>query len=99
MSVASIIIGQLVSRFGKWKGWMVTGSILATIGVSLMATLRYDTPFTLVAVYMFVLGAGLGALTAPLLEAGARVTAVELHPARAARLAAGGWPLAHPAEH
>lgn len=57
---ASIIIGQFVSRFGKWKGWMVTGSILATIGVSLMATLRYDTPFTLVAVYMFVLGAGLG---------------------------------------
>lgn len=57
---ASIIIGQLVSRFGKWKSWMVIGSILATIGVSLMATLRYDTPFTLVAVYMFVLGAGLG---------------------------------------
>ena len=57
---ASIIIGQLVSRFGKWKSWMVTGSILATIGVSLMATLRYDTPFPPVAVYMFVLGAGLG---------------------------------------
>jgi MFS family permease len=57
---ASIIIGQLVSRFGKWKGWMVTGSILTTVGVSLMATLRYDTPFPLVAVYMFVLGAGLG---------------------------------------
>lgn len=57
---ASIIIGQLVSRFGKWKGWMITGSILATIGVSLMATLRYDTPFPLVATYMFVLGAGLG---------------------------------------
>lgn len=57
---ASIIIGQLVSRFGKWKGWMVTGSVLATIGVTLMATLRYDTPFPLVATYMFVLGAGLG---------------------------------------
>lgn len=57
---ASIIIGQLVSRFGKWKGWMLAGSVLTTIGVSLMATLRYDTPFTLVAVYMFVLGAGLG---------------------------------------
>ncbi|HWV50031.1 MAG TPA: DHA2 family efflux MFS transporter permease subunit [Microbacterium sp.] len=57
---ASIIIGQLVSRFGKWKAWMVLGSILSVIGVSLMATLRYDTPFTLVAVYMFVLGAGLG---------------------------------------
>lgn len=57
---ASIIIGQLVSRFGKWKAWMVFGSILSVIGVSLMATLRYDTPFTLVAIYMFVLGAGLG---------------------------------------
>ncbi|WP_300265421.1 MDR family MFS transporter [Microbacterium sp.] len=57
---ASIIIGQLVSRFGKWKGWMVTGSVLALIGVTLMSTLRYDTPFPLVATYMFVLGAGLG---------------------------------------
>jgi EmrB/QacA subfamily drug resistance transporter len=57
---ASIIIGQLVSRFGKWKGWMLAGSVLATVGVSLMATLRYDTPFALVALYMFVLGAGLG---------------------------------------
>ncbi|WP_417509616.1 MDR family MFS transporter [Microbacterium sp.] len=57
---ASIIIGQLVSRYGKWKGWMITGSGLTTIGVTLMATLRYDTPFPLVAVYMFVLGAGLG---------------------------------------
>ncbi len=32
------------------------------------------------------LGAGGGALTAPLLDVGARVLAVELHPARAARL-------------
>ncbi|MGQ7312043.1 DHA2 family efflux MFS transporter permease subunit [Microbacterium arabinogalactanolyticum] len=57
---ASIVIGQLVSRFGKWKSWMLLGSVLALVGVSLMATLRYDTPFALVAVYMFVLGAGLG---------------------------------------
>ncbi|MBW8762192.1 MAG: DHA2 family efflux MFS transporter permease subunit [Microbacterium sp.] len=57
---ASIIIGQLVSRFGKWKGWMLTGSVLTTVGVSLMATLRYDTPFPLVATFMFILGAGLG---------------------------------------
>lgn len=57
---ASIIIGQLVSRFGKWKGWMMLGSVLALVGVSLMSTLRWDTPFPLVAIYMFVLGAGLG---------------------------------------
>ncbi|MFD5215401.1 DHA2 family efflux MFS transporter permease subunit [Microbacterium sp. NPDC058345] len=57
---ASIIIGQLVSRFGKWKGWMMLGSVLALIGVVLMSTLHYDTPFVLVAAFMFVLGAGLG---------------------------------------
>lgn len=57
---SSIIIGQLVSRFGKWKGWMLTGSVLTTAGVTLMTTLRYDTPFPLVAAYMVVLGAGLG---------------------------------------
>lgn len=57
---ASIIIGQLVSRFGKWKGWMLAGSVLTVAGVVLMSTLRYDTPFSLVATYMFVLGAGLG---------------------------------------
>jgi 23S rRNA (adenine-N6)-dimethyltransferase len=33
-------------------------------------------------------GAGLGALTVPLLEAGARVVAVEVHPGRAAHLRA-----------
>ena len=32
------------------------------------------------------IGAGEGALTAPLIRAGARVVAVELHPGRAARL-------------
>lgn len=37
-------------------------------------------------------GAGDGALTAPLLAAGARVIAVELHPGRAARLAAAFGP-------
>src|SRR5690606_7415486 len=56
---ASIIIGQLVSRFGKWKSWMILGSGLAVVGVSLMSTLRYDTPLMLVAIYMFVLGTGL----------------------------------------
>ncbi|MFF2493677.1 MDR family MFS transporter [Agromyces sp. NPDC058064] len=57
---ASIGIGALVSRFGKWKGWMLLGSVLTLAGVSLMTTLRYDTDFTLVSIYMFVLGAGLG---------------------------------------
>lgn len=57
---ASIIIGQFISRFGKWKRWMVSGSVLVLVGVSLMSTLRYDTDFLWVSVYMVVLGMGLG---------------------------------------
>lgn len=57
---ASIGIGQLVSRFGKWKGWMLLGSALIIAGVSLISTLRYDTDFLWVSVYMVILGAGLG---------------------------------------
>ena len=57
---ASIIIGQFISRFGKWKRWMVSGSVLVLVGVTLMSTLRYDTDFLWVSVYMVVLGMGLG---------------------------------------
>jgi len=58
--VASILIGQLVSRLGKWKIWMVIGSVLTIAGFALLSTIRYDTSFTLVAAYMVVIGLGLG---------------------------------------
>ncbi|WP_353809635.1 MDR family MFS transporter [Agromyces sp. SYSU T00194] len=57
---SSIVAGQLISRFGKWKRYMVTGSVLAIAGLLLMSTLHYDTPYGWVALFMFVLGAGLG---------------------------------------
>jgi EmrB/QacA subfamily drug resistance transporter len=58
--LSSVIIGQVISRTGKWKRYMVTGSILLTIGLALMGTIRYDTSFWLVFLYMFVMGAGVG---------------------------------------
>lgn len=58
--IASTIVGQLISRTGKWKRWMVIGSILLTVGLVLMGTLRYDTSFVLVSVYMAIVGAGVG---------------------------------------
>ncbi|BDZ54195.1 hypothetical protein GCM10025870_12680 [Agromyces marinus] len=57
---ASILIGALISRFGRWKGFMVLGALLTLAGTILMTTLTYDTDFALVSVYMFTLGAGLG---------------------------------------
>jgi Major Facilitator Superfamily. len=58
--VASILVGQLISRFGKWKSYLIAGSILLVAGLWLLTTIEYDTNFVLVSVYMFLMGAGVG---------------------------------------
>jgi len=60
--ISSTVIGALVSRRGKWKGFMVTGSALMIVGSLLLSRLHYDTPFWYVGISMFVLGAGVGML-------------------------------------
>lgn len=58
--LSSMIVGNLISRTGKWKAFMVTGAILLTVGLYLMSTIEYDTDYVLVSVYMLILGAGVG---------------------------------------
>jgi len=58
--LSSMIVGNLISRFGKWKGYMIVGSILLTVGLYLMSTIAFDTNYVVVSVYMFILGAGVG---------------------------------------
>ena len=58
--ISSMVIGQLVTRFGKWKGYLILGSVLLIAGSVMLSTLHYDTNFFLVSVYMFVMGAGVG---------------------------------------
>jgi MFS family permease len=54
------VVGQIISRTGKWKAFMVVGSILLIIGLVLMGTIDYDTNYVVLSVYMFVLGSGVG---------------------------------------
>jgi len=58
--VASIGVGALVTRYGKWKPYLIVGSVFLIAGASLLSTIHYDTNFFLVSVYMFLLGAGVG---------------------------------------
>ncbi|HWM17080.1 MAG TPA: MDR family MFS transporter [Microbacterium sp.] len=58
--IASIVVGQVISRFGKWKVYLIVGSVLLIAGSVLLSTLHYDTNFVLVSIYMFLLGAGVG---------------------------------------
>jgi EmrB/QacA subfamily drug resistance transporter len=60
--IASTIFGGIISRSGKWKAIMVSGSVLVVAGSVLLGTLAYDTSLVLVGIYMFILGAGLGML-------------------------------------
>ncbi|MFB8385647.1 MDR family MFS transporter [Microbacterium sp. NPDC055910] len=58
--VSSVVVGQLISRFGRWKSYLVVGSILLIAGLWLLTTIEYDTNFVLVSIYMFLMGAGVG---------------------------------------
>ena len=58
--VASTIVGNLISRRGKWKAFVVTGSALMVVGLFLLSRLHYDTPYLYVGLSMFALGAGVG---------------------------------------
>lgn len=58
--IISTAAGWMISKFGKWKALVVTGSILQAIGLFLLGTIHYDTNFLLVGTYMFILGAGVG---------------------------------------
>lgn len=58
--VVSTAAGALITRYGKWKAFVVVGSVLQVIGLFLLGTIHYDTNFVLVGLYMFILGAGVG---------------------------------------
>ncbi len=58
--LASIGVGALVTKFGRWKPYLIVGAISLTAGSYLLSTIEYDTNFALVSLYMFLLGAGVG---------------------------------------
>lgn len=60
LAIVSIVSGRLISRTGRWKSILIVGSVFMVIGVTSLGTARADTPYALLAVYMFCVGAGVG---------------------------------------
>ncbi|MEU0268506.1 MFS transporter [Nocardioides sp. NPDC006303] len=58
--LSSTISGQVITRTGKWKAWLVIGAALIVGGLGLLSTIRYDTEYWHVAVFMAILGLGVG---------------------------------------
>ncbi|GHB25805.1 MFS transporter [Streptomyces viridiviolaceus] len=58
--VSSTVSGQIITKTGKWKGWLLAGGVLLTAGLGLLSTMRYDTPYWHIAIYMALMGLGVG---------------------------------------
>ncbi|WP_371616743.1 MDR family MFS transporter [Streptomyces sp. NBC_00454] len=58
--VSSTVSGQVITKTGKWKAWLVSGGVLLTAGLGLLGTLRSDTEYWHIAVFMVLTGLGLG---------------------------------------
>lgn len=58
--VSSTVTGQIITRTGRWKVFLVAGGLLLTAGAATLGLIRYDTPYWEVGVYMALLGLGVG---------------------------------------
>ena len=58
--VTSIVSGNLISRFGRYRPFPIAGTAVMTAALGLLATLGVETPVWKVSLYMVVLGLGLG---------------------------------------
>ncbi|MGW0334135.1 MFS transporter [Streptomyces sp. NPDC003011] len=58
--VSSTVSGQFITRTGRWKAWLVGGGVLITAGLGLLGTIRYDTEYWKTAVFMALMGLGIG---------------------------------------
>ncbi|TQM32054.1 MDR family MFS transporter [Nocardia bhagyanarayanae] len=60
MLIASVGSGQLITRFGKWKRFVVAGGALLVVGFALLSTIDHATNLWLVGGYTVIVGLGVG---------------------------------------
>lgn len=67
--ITSIVGGRAISSIGRYKWFIVAGSVMSSIGLALFTMLHVDTPLWHVFGFMVVLGIGLGLFMQPLILA------------------------------
>jgi EmrB/QacA subfamily drug resistance transporter len=60
--VMSILSGQLISRSGRYKVFPVVGTLLMSVGLALLSRLNLGTSAALSALFLLILGLGLGSV-------------------------------------
>ena len=62
MLTVSIVAGQVISRTGRYRMFPIAGTALITVGLLMLSQLGIETTWPMAALYMLVLGMGLGAV-------------------------------------
>jgi EmrB/QacA subfamily drug resistance transporter len=60
--VSSIVSGRLIAATGKWKRYLVGGSVLMVVGIALLSTINPHIGLFTVGSYMAILGIGMGSV-------------------------------------
>ncbi|MCW2634443.1 MAG: Drug resistance transporter, EmrB/QacA subfamily [Blastococcus sp.] len=58
--LSSTVSGILITRTGRWKSFLVTGSILVVAGFAMLSSIDHETNMVLLGSFLFVLGVGIG---------------------------------------
>jgi predicted MFS family arabinose efflux permease len=58
--ISSTVSGQLITRTGRWKRYLVLGTVLLVAGMGLLGTIDHRTSYPVMASYMALLGLGVG---------------------------------------
>jgi EmrB/QacA subfamily drug resistance transporter len=58
--IAATGSGMLITRYGKWKIYLVLGGIFLLAGFGMLSTIDHSTNVVLLGVFLFVLGLGMG---------------------------------------
>jgi EmrB/QacA subfamily drug resistance transporter len=60
--ISSTVAGQLITKYGRWKPYLVWGAIIMVAGMLLLSRISADTSVFMVSIFMVVLGVGVGML-------------------------------------
>ncbi|WP_143173960.1 MFS transporter [Streptoalloteichus hindustanus] len=58
--VASTVSGQVITRTGKWKAFLVAGSLLLVTGLGLLGTIDHATSLWVIGAFLVLVGLGIG---------------------------------------
>lgn len=60
--IGTLGAGQMITRFGKWKRYLIAGAVLLVVGLAGLGTIDHTTPLWQIDVSMGVMGIGMGML-------------------------------------